>query len=266
MDPIPEDLTYNCEEDPMRLLGTIVSCVLSFEILANEVAVQMIDAGDVRAATTPTLTEGIESASRGAIYFPDTIPTANIESLEGNGAAILTSWSESHRFLIAPFSIGVRPEGNRIPKQVDVLLAFEDLGDFRRQPIINDVFPPNGFKRSPFQGEASLKVSSQGGFIHASGVGAEAEAAVEFSYSYTPAYANVVSGSASGHAFWQFSRTQDSYPIGNIPMKLLLIVPRAYEEPQLVAHFDVDVNFDGNFFTGGSVTASFSSIVVLTPE
>lgn len=249
----------------MKKLLILLAVSFSSISSADDVGVQLIAAPDIRKAANPALTEGIESSSYGAIYFPDKILGAKLDGLDGDGADLFNSWSQSHRFIVIPFGISVRPTADRIPENVDVVVAFDNLGDLTRQPIINDVFPPNGFQKAPFEGNAGLKVSGKGEFQPADGVSAGADATIEFSYKYAPAYANVVSGFGSANAFWKYSRTQDSYPIGNIPMRLLIIVPNSYDENEMLAHFDVKVDLGGGFFSSASVAASFSSIVVL-PE
>lgn len=221
--------------------------------------VQMVSATDIQQAASPSLLEGVQDESVGAVYFPDRVLLARIGELEGDGQALFRSWARSHSFLIAPFSIGVKPNGSRIPERVDVSLALDSGGDLSQSPLITGIFPPNGFRKSAFQGEASLGVSAGGELVE--GVGGEAK--LGLSYSYAPAYASVFSGFASAHAFWQFSRTQDSYPVGDIPMKLLLVLPKAVQSRELIADFDVKVQFTGGIFARGAIVARFTSVFVL---
>lgn len=245
----------------MRLLTLVFTCALVGNAAAGEVPIQMLTREDVQRAANPSVLEGISTAQAGTIYFPDHILAAEVDKLAGDTAAQLESWSRTHRVLIIPFSIGVRPAGDLIPERVDVALSLAELRDLALQPIFIDVFPPNGFKRAAFQGSLGLEVSGSGNFRSI----ASAQGNAAFNYTYAPAYANVFSGFGSTHAFWQFRRTQDSYPVGDIPMKLLVIVPRKLPDTELIGDFDVAVDFGGSFFSGGSVTARFKALVSL-PE
>jgi len=67
-------------------------------------------------------------------------------------------------------------------------------------------------------------------------------------YKYAPSYANVVSGYGSGSAFWQFIRTQDTYPVGDIPLKLVVAVPKGRPAGQpLIVTMDVRVEYAGGW-------------------
>lgn len=231
--------------------------------MMDMISVQLLQAEDIQAAAAPSLYQGVKSRSAGAIYFPDQVLTVKVDSFEGDPGAVLEQWSRTHRFILASFSIAVRPEGERIPESVDVTLAFADAGDLTRQPIVLDVFPSNGFKKAPFEGSASVAVTAKGGLEPSSAAGAAAEAKAGFSYTYAPAYADVASGFGSASAFWRFNRTQDAYPIGEIPMKMLIAAPRALKERALVANFDVRAAFSGWFFSGGAATASFTTAMIL---
>lgn len=222
-------------------------------------AVQMVTATDVQKAANPSLLEGVEEASYGAVYFPDKVFLANVPKLEGDGQAVYNSWAKTHRFLIAPFSISVRPNSDRIPESVDVSLALDGLGDLTRSPVITGIFPPNGFKKSAFQGETNLSVSAGSKLVE----GVSAEVGIGLSYKYSPAYASVFAGFATTHAFWRFSRTQESYPVGGIPMKLLLVVPKTYDEDEIIGDFDVKVEFGGSIFSRGAIVSNFTTIFAL---
>lgn len=221
--------------------------------------VQMVSATDIQQAASPSLLEGIQDESVGAVYFPDRVLLARISELDGDGQALFRSWARTHWFLIAPFSIGVRPNGKRIPELVEVSLSLDGGGDLTQSPIITGIFPPNGFRKSAFQGEASLGISAGGELVESLGGKAE----IGLSYSYAPAYASVFSGFATAHAFWQFSRTQDSYPVGDIPLKLLLVVPKGMQGQELIADFDVKVQFSGGLFARGAIAAHFTSVFAL---
>ena len=214
---------------------------------ASDVPVRMVTRADLQSAANPDVHEAVLEAASGSVYFPDRVFAAAVDALDGDAGLLLESWSRTHRFLVVPFSIAVRPAGNLIPEQVDVTLSLGGPSDLASQPVLIDVFPPNGFRKAPFQGSAGLEVGAGGSFQEA----ATAKVNVAFSYSYTPAYANVISGKGSTSAFWQYRRTQDSYPIGDIPMKLLVIVPRTFADRELIGDFDVSVNFGGNFWSGG---------------
>ncbi len=246
----------------MRLLTLILTGAIMGQATASEIPVQMLTREDVQRAADPSVLEGVSTEPAGTIYFPDRILAAQVDDLKGDAAAQLESWSRTHRFLIVPFSIGVRPSGDLIPERVDVALSLAEPQDLALQPIVIDVFPPNGFKKAAFQGSAGLEIGAGGSFQGA----ATAKANAAFNYTYAPAYANVFSGFGSTHAFWQFNRAQDSYPIGNIPLKLLVVVPRKLQEPELIGDFDVAVNFGGSFWSGDSVRAQFTTLVSLPEE
>ncbi len=235
--------------------------VLSRVAVAGDVPVQMLTHTDVQSATRPDIFEGISNASAGSIYFPDQILAAQIDNLEGDAATQLKSWNQTHRFMIIPFSISIRPNDENIPERVDVTLALETSASLDKQLTLIDVFPPNGFHKAPFEGKAGLEIGAEGKLAQV----AKAKTNLAFSYSYSPAYANVVSGLGSTHAFWQYRRTQENYPIGEIPMKLIVVVPRSYKSNEIIGKFDVNVDFGGSFFVGKSARAQFASIIAL-PE
>jgi len=238
----------------------ILLCITKVS-MASDVLVQMVTLNDVQNASSPGIYEGISNAPAGSIYFPDQILAAQIDNLEGDARSQLKNWKRTHRFMIIPFSISIRPNDENIPERVDVTLALESSTSLNKQPALIDVFPPNGFHRAPFEGKAGLEVGAEGTLTKA----ASAKANFAFSYTYSPAYANVVSGIGSTHAFWQYRRTQDNYPVGEIPMKLLMVVPRNYKSAEIIGYFDVNVDFGGSFFIGKSARAQFTSVIAL-PE
>lgn len=236
--------------------------------MAEGVAVPMLTVPDLQTSASPSVFEGVEGGSAGAIYFPDTILSFSVESAEGDGQKIIDQWSKSHRFIIMPIKISVAPKDGFIPEAVDVTASFSGIGQLKQQPIVIDSFPATGFNPSAFQGDASLKLNGEAKFAPVPtgtpvSAGAGAEGTVGLSYKYAPAYANVVSGFASGHAFWQFHRTQEKYPIGEIPMKLLVAVPKSYAKPALIITFDVKARFSGSWWKNGLTMATFVSSVTL---
>lgn len=247
-------------------IGVLAAIHLEGIAMANQVSVPMLTATDIQASVAPEIFQGVSETSVGAIFFPETILTVLIDRLEGEGEKIIQQWSKSHAFVLVPFSIGIRPAEDRIPERVEFTAAFSGLGELGRQPIVIDTFPETGFKPSAFKGSAELKVNAEGKFEPLPiGTRASAGANVDasLSYTYSPAYANVVSGFASAHAFWQFSRTQSDYPIGEIPVKLLLAVPKSFSEATMTVDFDVKARFSGDWWSGGQVVAAYSSLLLL---
>ncbi|MEM8630741.1 MAG: hypothetical protein AAGF74_05865 [Pseudomonadota bacterium] len=227
--------------------------------MADETPVSFITLSDIQSAASADLLEGVSTAPAGSIYFPDTILAAKVEDLDGAAGQQLESWKRTHRFFIVPFSIGIRPTGNNIPESVDIALSLEAFGGLAQRPLILGVFPPNGFKKGPFEGSLGVELGADGSLQSV----ATAKANVAFNYTYAPAYADVAAGFASGHAFWTYRRSQESYPIGDIPMKLVLVVPATYPEDAVVARFDVRVDFGGTLFWDKSAQGYFSSVIEL---
>lgn len=194
--------------------------------MAEDVATPLLTVPDIQASSSPDVFQGVAATSVGSIFFPDTILS------------------------------------------VAVTVAFSHLGQLKEQPIVIDSFPETGFNPAPFQGSASVTLNGEAKLTPLpSGMPATGSAGVQgevaFSYKYSPAYASVTSGFASAHAFWIFKRTQDRYPVGEIPLKLLVAVPKSNQRRNLSLDFDVAARFSGSWWREGMTIASFTSSVRL---
>jgi hypothetical protein len=116
-----------------------------------------------------------------------------------------------------------------------------------KQPLIIDVFPKTGFAAGNLTGKAEVKVGADLKFGESSPATATGGANASLAYNYAPSYANVISGFGSGSAFWQFTRTQTAYPVGDIPLKLIVAVPKGMTARSLTASMDVRVEYSGGW-------------------
>jgi|GEM_PF-6707047 len=46
-------------------------------------------------------------------------------------------------------------------------------------------------------------------------------------------------------------------------MKLLLVVPKTYDEDEIIGDFDVKVEFGGSIFSRGAIVSNFTTIFAL---
>ena len=250
-------------------LATFALGILTIPALAEKPSskqkqpAKMQTALDLQAAVYPSLYEGVENVSAGAIYFPDTVLTYELSPELTSTNSVVREWESTHRFIVVPFSIAVQPAEDRSTKAVNVTMALADIGQPRRQSIVHDIFPATRFKKAPASGSVALAVNAEGKFHFVPNLNGSMDANVAFAYVYSPAYAQVLSGKGSGHAFWKFSSSQDSYPAGDIPLKVVLAVPRTYNERELVATFDVRVDFSRKFLWGDFATANFETLFQL---
>lgn len=250
----------------LRIAIALATLVLGGRVaMAGQVPIPLLLPDDVRAAVAPRVFQGVSGAAAGAVYFPDQALAVRIEQGEGDAARVIDQWSKSHTFYLISFSISIAASDDYIPEQVDVTAAFGGLGKLTRQPIIIDSFPRTGFKPASFSGSGEVRIASGVQFELVTGGPAKAgvEANAAFKFNYAPAYADIISGFASAHAFWQFSRTQEQYPVGAIPMKLLVVIPQTFKSDSLTLNFDVKVRFSGSWWTRGRAIASFKTIVRL---
>ena len=226
-------------------------------------AVEMKHLLDLRADINPSLYESFQNNSLGAVYFPDKVLTYDLPLPEDSKIDnLIQQWSESHRFIAVPFIIAIRPNDDRIPKVVDVTLDLTD-DVTRSQLMIHDLFPSTRFRKAPMSGSVALRVNGRAKFELMPKADGTIEGDIGLTYTYSPAYADVLSGNGSSHAFWKFSRTQESSPVGNIPMKVILAIPKVYKENEIVGRFDVRVEFPGWMAWGNSVTANFETLFQL---
>lgn len=258
------------------MLNSVSVVVLTafFSVLINETvwgevpqpttAVPMHSVDDLQAAQRPSLYQGIQRETVGAVYFPDTVLSYEVprQTVTDN---VVSQWSKAYRFVVVPFTIGVRPNGGRVPKSVSVFLALPNIGQPTRQAIVLDVFPATRFEPSSLKGSVTVGITGDAKFRvgPTAAVGSGAKAAV--TYTYSPFYAKVLSTKASGHASWQFSGGQRSHPVGDLAMKLILAVPRSYKEKVMLATLDVEVVFPRYIVRDDTVVARFETEIQL-PE
>lgn len=220
---------------------------------------------DIQAAAAPQVFQGVAGDTSGAIHYPDQVLAYPLTQTDAN-RDLVEAWRKSHAFFVIPVDIAVAPAPGSVPDRVDVALAFAGLGQLNRQPLVIDTFPKTGFAPAPFSGKAEVKVGADMKFEAAGVATPSAGVDASLSYSYAPAYANVIAGYGSGSAFWQFVRTQDKYPVGNIPMKLVIAVPKAAAAQPLTASVDARVEYPGGWFSGkGLSVASFRMRIALPP-
>jgi hypothetical protein len=218
---------------------------------------------DIQAAAAPKVFQGVQSGPSGAVHYSDEVLAFPVKP-NPNNSDLLVTWQKSHRFFVVPIDIGIAPAEGLIPERVDLSVAFAGLGQMDRQPLVIDAFPKTGFEPSGLTGKAEVKLGADLKFSDVAPVSANGGANASLSYTYTPAYANVVSGYGSATAFWQFIRTQDKYPIGEIPTKLIIAVPKSRGTQALAATIDVRVEYPGGWFQQkGLSVASFHTRVEL---
>ena len=252
-----------------RILGFAVAMLFSSPALADQIstppiqAVEMQSAFDLQAAIDPSIYQGVQRESVGAVYFPDTVLTYELPLKSVHIDEVVQQWSKSYRFIVVPFTISVHPQGDREPEVVDVTMALNNIGKPTQQPIVYDLFPTSRFKTSSLSGSVGLKINLKAKFETVRQIDGGGVLYGGLDYSYASAYADVLSGKGSGHAFWKFSRTQDSYPAGDIPLKIVLAVPKTYQENALVATFDVHIKFPNLILFDDFVIARFESLLQL---
>lgn len=248
-----------------RLLTTLVFAVAGHSAMADPVPIPLLSPDDLQEAVDPNVFQGVRRTEKvGAVYFPDRVLSYQVEHGVGDAAQVIAQWARTHGFYLVPFSVSILPLDDNIPEKLDVAAGFTGLGQLTNQPIILDTFPKTGFKPGAVTGSGEVKIDGNlqiKPLPTGTSVGAQANAALKFNY--TPAYANVISGFASGHAFWQYERTQDQYPVGEIPMKLLIAVPNTYSEKELILRFDVRARFSRKWWVRGMAVASYPTVVAL---
>ena len=253
----------------LRVAIILATMVLNFATaVADQVPVPMLLPRDIQAAIDPQVFQGVSGDTAGAIYFPDQILAVKVERVEGDSNQVIKQWSKTHTFYLIPFTISIAPADDRIPEQVNVVSAFSGIGELSRQPIIIDLFPKTGFKPANFSGSGEVRVSSGVQLepmplpnVPAVTAKAGLETNAAFKFNYAPAYANIISGFASGNAFWRFTRTQDNYPVGEIPMKLLIALPQTVGSDSVILKFDITAAFSGPWWRTGKVIASFQTVI-----
>jgi hypothetical protein len=227
--------------------------------LAADQTALMLLPGDVRRGASAG-TQGVIDNDSGSLHYPDQIMAYPVRQTDEN-KELLTSWIETHKFFVVPLNIAVNAAKDKIPESLTLTVTFPGVGALTKQPIIIDCFPKTGFSAAPFSGSADLKLTGDLKFAPnpAGSAGTSAEAAM--SYKYAPNYANVVSGNGSGSAFWQFTRTQAKYPVGELPLKLVVAVPNQMVIPGMNLTADVKLVYSGSWWTTGTSVGSFRAHV-----
>lgn len=205
-------------------------------------------------------TQGATSDELGSLHYPDQIMAVPVRETDDN-KDLLTSWAATHKFFVVPINIAVQPAKDRTPESLSLTVTFPGVGALTKQPIVIDCFPKTGFDAAAFSGSAELKLDSDLKFSPGpvGSVGSSANAAL--TYKYAPNYANVVSGNGSGSAFWQFTRTQANYPVGELSLKLVVAVPVQMVAAGMNMAADARIDYSGRWWTTGTTITSFRSHV-----
>jgi len=234
---------------------------------AGEHAVPLLAETDLLAAQDTALDRGVTAAAAGSILFPDQILSVLLaKDFKGSSQvdARVTQWSRAYRFVVIPMTIAIQPSSGFRPRFVAINATFNNSGQTTQQPIIIDAFPATGFKPGPLSGEASAGLGADLKFGGAAPVGADASLKAALTYKYAPSFANVQSGYSSTGCFWQFVATQDQQPVGSLPLKLTVAIPRSLKGGSIPLSFDVVASLGGAWF-GDKVRASFVAEVLLPP-
>ena len=234
---------------------------------AAETSVQLLSGKDLLAAGAAQITQGLTAESAGAILYPDQILSVSAAGATKDGQLDqrIIEWSKVYKFVVVPFSVAVQSKPGSA-KSLVVNAAFRNTGQTAKQPIIIDIFPSTAFKAGSVSGSASASVGlgSDLKFGGAAPVSADASVKAALSYAYAPAFANVQTGYSSSACFWQFIATQSEQPVGTLPLKLTVGVPRSYASSSIALTFDILASFGGWF--GDELRASFVAEVLLPKE
>ncbi len=229
-------------------------------------SVPLLLPADIQLAAAPQVFQQVSTGESGAIHYQDVVLAFPVKANTDN-SELVSTWQKSHDFFIVPLNIGVAPAQGLIPERADVSVMFPGLGQMDRQPLVIDVFPKTGFKKAAVEGKAEVKLGADLKFAEIGPVSASGGTNASLSYTYAPAYANVISGYGSGSAFWQFSRTQDQYPVGDIPIKLIIAVPKSHSSQPLTVTMDARVEYPGGWFRHkGLSVASFRTRIELPSD
>jgi hypothetical protein len=231
-------------------------------VFAADKTAGLLSGPDLLSLAGGKVTEGMSSASAGSILYPDQILGVLIAKNASVSDDRVAQWSKAYRFVVIPLALAIQANPGLRPRSVVINAAFRNQGDASKQPIIIDVFPTTGFKPGPLTAEASVGVGADLKFTGAAPASADASLKGALSYKYTPSFANVQSGYSSTGCFWQFTATQDQQPVGSLPLKLTVAIPRSFKAPSIALTFDVLASLGGSWF-GDDVRASFISEVLL---
>jgi hypothetical protein len=191
------------------------------------------------------ITEGVAAGSSGSILYPEQILAIDIADAAEAAPADprVAAWSKIYRFVLIPLNIAIQADPAKAPRSVKVNVTFRGPAGLPRQPMIVDIFPQNAFKAAPFQGEASLGVGADFKFSGVAPANAEGSLKAALSYKYAPAFANVQSGYAASTGYWQFAASQSEQPVGGLPLKLTVGIPRQDQPKSVVLAIDVVASF-----------------------
>jgi hypothetical protein len=228
---------------------------------AEERSAPLLSADDLLSGAN--ITQGSTNTSAGSVLYPEQILTIDVSGVSQSGTdPRVQAWNKVYRFIVVPLNLAIRANPSKAPSSVIVNAAFRNTGQLPKQPIIIDIFPATGFKQQPFQGSASLGVGADLKFAGTLPANANASVEAALKYTYAPAFANVQSGYASSGSFWQFVATQAEQPVGQLPLKLTVGIPRTMTASSLSLAVDVTVNF-GSSWWGDEIRTSFLTEVLL---
>ena len=231
---------------------------------AADRTVPLLSGADILAAGDSTITQGSQSSAGGSLLYPEQILSVELTAGTTGADPRVDAWRKGYRFFVIPVDIAVRTAPGTAPRSVVVNANFRNIGNTVRQPIIIDVFPATGFAPDPLQGKLSAEVGVGADMTFGATAPVQANAALKgaLSYTFAPSSATVQSGFASSSCFWQFVATQAEQPVGALPLKLTVAVPRSRQGSSLALVMDVTVEF-GSRWWGNSLRASFLSEVLL---
>ena len=206
----------------------------------------LLDAG-VMQAVHPSLQHSATETTAGVVHISERLRALPVATpAEGAAAA----WSATHAIAVVTLSVAVEPAGAR-PHLVAVGAQFRSIGEAAEQPVILDVFPATAFVPANASGEVALAVTPELKLSHpmVGSLGIGGKAAI--SLAWKPGNAKIVSGHSDATAFWQFEAQQDWWPVGQLPLTLLLAVPKGVATARLA--LDVRAELSGGLFKAGVV-------------
>lgn len=206
----------------------------------------LLDAG-VMQAVQPSLQHSATETTAGVVHMSERLRALSVTTpADGPGAA----WSATHTIVVVTLAVAVEPVGAR-PRLVAVGAQFRSIGEAAEQPVILDAFPATAFVPANASGEVALAVTPELKLSHpmvgSLGIGGKAAMAL----SWKPGNAKIVSGHSDATAFWQFEAQQDWWPVGQLPLTLLLAVPKGVTTSRLA--LDVRAELSGGLFAVGAV-------------
>jgi len=248
-------------------LAAIAAIVPVAQARSAEKSVPLLTAADMLAADGTGLTQGATTSSAGSILYPDQILTIDVPIVGDATHPVdpqISEWSKAYRFIVIPINLAIQTPPGKAPRSVVINAGFRNLGQLPKQPIIIDQFPATGFKAEPFSGSVSIGIGGDLKYAGTAPANAEASVKAALNYTYAPAFANVQSGFASSSSYWTFVATQDKQPVGSLPLKLTVGIPRKITAASWSLAIDVVAAF-GSTWWGDEVRATFVTEVRLPP-